>query len=162
MKNTIIFSLIFCAFCTFAPLTTLLVGCNKVEAKDLTDMTWNDSLAIIGDIPYMITLDSKVEFRNKFYYHTHQSINHVLQGILISESDYPIFICERENLFIGEEYNLNINNISQPLQTYCRTLQQFEAHIYPTNNPSEYKIWFGGWDKKKQEYSFFKSFIIIT
>lgn len=202
MKNTLIFSLLFMCFCTFAPLSTLLIGCEKVEAQE-TITTWNDSLAIVGDIPYMITLQGKVEilrvenanklyswflterkydeeypeifmadwqdsshvvveFRNKFYYHTHSYINAVLQGILISESDYPIYICERENLFVGEDYNLNLNNISEPLQTYCKSLQQFEAHIRPTDNPSEFRIWFGGWDAKKGEYSFFKSFIIIT
>lgn len=204
MKNTILFSLIFMCFCTITPLSIALTGCNKVEAVNPIEMTWQDSVILIGNKPYMMTLEGTipilkvedahatysyfmdivkqnhtespkiwmadwqdsshviVEFRNKFYYHTHQSVNAILQGILISESDYPIYVCERENLFVGEEYNLNLANISEPLQTYCRTLTDFEAHIFPTENPSEFKIWFGGWDSKKEEFTFFKSFIIIT
>ena len=120
----------------------------KVDSPSMTFLEWNDSLNTV------------VEWNNHFYYSP--CSDKTLLGILISESDYPIFICPRTDKFVGEPYNLQYDNISEPLQTYCKSLQQFEAHIYPTNNPSEYKIWFGGWDAKKGEYSFFKSFIIIT
>lgn len=209
MKNTLIFSLIFMCFCTFAPLSIALTGCGKVEAQTvLSDSAvysndFEDFVSIIGNVPYMQTntgaveilrvenahklysyflteikdgeelpeiwmsdwADSShvvVEFRNKFYYHTHEKLNIPILGYLMSESDYPITICYRDEIFVGEDYNLNLNNISEPLQKYCRTLTDFEAHIYPTGNPSEFKIYFGGWDAKKGEFTYFKSFIVIT
>jgi len=206
--KTILFSLIFCAFCTLAPLSTLLIGCNKVEAQIVPDSLtyyddFEDFVFIIGNLPYMQTKNGTIEilrvanahklysyilternydeefpeiymddwqdsshvvceFRGKFYYHTHEKLNIPILGYLMSESDYPITVCYRDEIFVGEDYNLNLNNISEPLQTYCRTLTDFEAHIYPTENPSEFKIYFGGWDNAKGEYSYFKSKIIIT
>jgi hypothetical protein len=135
---------------------------HKLYSYFLTEMKDNEEMPEIWMCDWQDSSHVIVEFRNKFYYHTHEKLNNPILGILISESDYPITVCYREEIFIGEPYNLNLNNISEPLQTYCKSLIDFEAHIYPTGNPSEFKVYFGGWDVAKGEYSFFKSFIIIT
>lgn len=183
---------------TIIYLLSILLFSSCEERVSPNDMTWNDSLFIKNNIPYMKTLEGDVEilkvqnafesytffqsekidsptitflewndslnivveWKNHFYYSP--CSDKTLLGILMSESDYPIFICQREDKFIGEPYNLQYNNISAPLRDYCKTLTDFEAYIYPTGKPSEYKIYFGGWDNVKGEFTYFKSFIIIT
>jgi len=182
---------------TIIYLLSIIFFSSCEERVNPNEMTWNDSLFIKNDIPYMKTLEGNVEilkvdnalslftsfqtekdsptmaflewndslnivveWRNHFYYSPCN--DKTLLGILTSESDYPIFICPREDKFIGEPYGLQYDNISEPLRSYCKTLKDFEAYIYPTNNPSEYKVYFGGWDENKAEFTYFKSFIIIT
>lgn len=182
---------------TIIYLLSILLFSSCEREVNPNDMTWNDSLFVEKNIPYMNTLNGNVEilkvdnalslftyfqtekdsptmtflewndslnivveWKNHFYYSP--CSDKTLLGILMSESDYPIFICPREDKFIGEPYGLQYNNISEPLRSYCKSLTDFEAHIYPTGNPSEFKIYFGGWDAKKGEFTYFKSFIVIT
>ncbi|MGL5796953.1 MAG: hypothetical protein ACRCYT_01990 [Cetobacterium sp.] len=79
-------------------------------------------------------------------------------GLLISESDYPIY--ETNEPEYGKEFPLQLSSISEPLKSEIELLKDFKCYIKPTETKSVYLVYFGGCDNNK--YIWYTSKLVIT
>lgn len=96
---------------------------------EIEEMEWNDSIFIV------------VEYKQKFYYQFYE-VRQITIGVLTSESEFPITRCNGEHSLMFEKWEVNLQNISQPLRNELlgKTL---EGYIKKLEYPGLYQVCFG-------------------
>lgn len=114
---------------------------------EIEEMDWSDSTFIV------------VEYKGKFYYQFYE-VRQVSVGTLISESEFSIHRCNGEHELMSEKWQVNLNNISQPLRNEL-TGRVLEGYIKKLEYPGLFQVCFGYVNSKGEEV-WYTSHIIKT